>query len=282
MSININVEKLKDLMRDFYILTNIKIVIFDDQYNEILGYPDTHNAFCDIMQKNELSTKQCQVSNYNSFQACKKTGELIIYQCHAGLIEATAPIKERGIIIGYIMFGQITDIKDKEILLANICNRFQISNLDSEKWHTAIRKIKYKSIDQIRASAKILEACTYYVLLNELVSIRNERIIDKLNTYIEENLNKEITSQIISKKLNISRTKLYETTQIYLGMGIAEYVKSKRMAKAKSMLKNSEASVAEISEMIGFDDYTYFCKVFKKEFGLSPTKYRIQQVNCQQ
>lgn len=282
MSININVEKLKDLMHDFYILTNIKIVVFDDQYNEILAYPDSHNAFCDIMQKNDLTKKQCQVSNCNSFQACKKTGELIVYECHAGLIEATAPIKERGIIIGYIMFGQITDIKDKEKLLINICKLFQVSDLDSEKWQTAIRKIKYKSIEQIRASAKILEACTYYVLLNELVSIRNERIIDKLNTYIEENIDKEITSQTISKKLSISRTKLYEITQMYLGMGIAEYVKSKRMCKAKLMLKKTNASVAVIAELIGFGDYTYFSKVFKKELGVSPTKYRRQQVNGQQ
>ena len=95
------------------------MVIFDDHYNEIAAYPvDETGTFCSFMRQNNEFDKQCIKCDRISFEKCRKTGKLSIYPCHAGLIEATAPLISDGKIVGYAMFGQITNIKGKELFRA--------------------------------------------------------------------------------------------------------------------------------------------------------------------
>jgi AraC-like DNA-binding protein len=274
MLLKLNIDKLKELMRDFYILTQIKIVLFDDAYNEILAYPESHSEFCSIMHNQPDLKVHCLKSNAKSFEECKRTRKLTVYKCHAGLVEATAPLKDNNIIIGYIMFGQITDVKDKQKVFQNIIKACEKYNMDASSLIGVISAIKYKSSDQIHAAAKILEACTYYLILNELISIQQERFIQKLDIYIEKNIDKDISITNLSEEFKLSRTKLYDMTNKYLGIGIAEYIKSKRIHRAKQLLLTTDKSVTEISHMSGFLDYNYFCRVFKKEVGIPARKYR--------
>ena len=41
-------------------------------------------------------------------------------------------------------------------------------------------------------------------------------------------------------------------------------------------MKNSEISLADVAFMVGYDDYTYFSRVFKKSTGMNPRNYRIE------
>jgi AraC-like DNA-binding protein len=279
MSLYLDNPKIKELMEDFYTLTGIKIVIFDSDYLEILSYPEEHCGFCRLMHNDPKTRQHCLQSNKESFEHCKKSGELIVYQCHAGLIEATAPLIDNGVIIGYIMFGQITDIGDKEEFLERmrlVCKKYQIKLPD---YGDTFSDIKLKSREEIRAAAKILEACTFYVLLKEMIYLEKEQFVRRMNMYIETHLSEEITVSDLCSEFQISRSKLYEVSEQYLGMGIAEYIKRKRMKAAKQYLKNTEKSVSEISEIVGFSDYNYFCRVFKKEVGIPAKKYR--KIYCQ-
>ncbi|HJC23505.1 MAG TPA: response regulator [Candidatus Eisenbergiella merdavium] len=58
------------------------------------------------------------------------------------------------------------------------------------------------------------------------------------------------------------------------GMSYSEYITGKRMEDAKRLLQKEELSLEEISDMVGYHDYFYFTKVFKKYTGISPSVYR--------
>jgi AraC family L-rhamnose operon regulatory protein RhaS len=57
-------------------------------------------------------------------------------------------------------------------------------------------------------------------------------------------------------------------------MGIAAYVRRRRMHRAKKLLKNTTLSIGEIAHTVGFTDYNYFSRVYKKTYGKSPKRYR--------
>ena len=61
--------------------------------------------------------------------------------------------------------------------------------------------------------------------------------------------------------------------------GIAEHIRGLRLAESKRLLKETTLSVHEISDRVGFNDYNYFCRIFKKYFGTSAGKYRKEQSN---
>ena len=55
----------------------------------------------------------------------------------------------------------------------------------------------------------------------------------------------------------------------------SDYVSRKKVEKAKDLLIFSDKKINEIAEMVGINNYSYFCKVFKKIEGMTPIKYRI-------
>lgn len=263
---------LTELMQDFYTLTGIKIVLFDESYAELMSYPLDKKTFCMHMRENEKFNEKCRICDEEAFCKCNLTKELEIYKCHAGLIEAVAPITENGKIIGYMMFGQVTDNKDREGFvkqMKRVCREYKIEK-DLDK---SIRKIKYKNNKQILAAAKILDAFTEYILLKEMVQLSGRELIDKIENFIDNHMNEEITVERLCDEFNIKRTKLYEIMKQYTSGGVATFIKNRRLKKAKILIKATDLKIAEISYAVGFSDYNYFLRVFKKEFGISPKKF---------
>lgn len=57
------------------------------------------------------------------------------------------------------------------------------------------------------------------------------------------------------------------------GMGIMQYITERRIERAKELLAEGK-SIADTAEECGFADYNYFCKVFRKHTGASPSAYK--------
>ena len=58
------------------------------------------------------------------------------------------------------------------------------------------------------------------------------------------------------------------------GQSFSEYITGKRMEDAKKLLCREELSIDDIADMVGYHDYFYFTKAFKKYMGMSPSMYR--------
>lgn len=151
MSLKFDTRELADLMKNFYTLTGIRIVLFDTNYREIFAYPEECSPFCFCMRKDPSFYELCRKSDNISFETCKKTGDLTMYKCHAGLMEATSPIMNNGSIIGYIMFGQVSDSKEKDEFRNSLLKLSEKYGHGSEI-NELIKKVKFKSKKQLVAA----------------------------------------------------------------------------------------------------------------------------------
>ena len=265
--------ELMELMQSFHKLTGIRIILFDENYTELLSYPPSEETFCACMRKNPEFNEKCVACDKQAMDRSKKNNELYIYKCHAGFIEATTPVSESGRIIGYMMLGQITDNKNKEEFfnsLRHLADKYGIT----EDIENRISKIKYRSESQIHAAAKILDACTGYIQLKEYVHPSGKELIDSIGQFVEQHISEEINVERLCREFHISRTRLYDLTRQYTDGGISAFIQKKRLKYAKKLLKTTDMSVAEISDAVGFSDYNYFLRVFKKEYGISSGKMR--------
>lgn len=241
---------------------------------EILSYPEEHCPFCALMRSDELGKKHCHDSNSKSFLRCQTTKKLEIFKCHAGLIETTAPLIDNGTIIGYIMFGQITDLEKQDEVTDMLRSVLTSYGMDQKGHNRSIYQITQKTKEQILAASKILEACTFYVLLQDMVSLQRETFIQNLNSFLLSHLSEDLSIDRLTSEFHISKNKLYDSCSRYMSVGIAEHIKLLRITEAKRLLKETNLSVLEISDKVGFNDYNYFCRVFKKEVGISAGKFR--------
>lgn len=274
MSLTLNKDLLLSFFKDFHTLTGIKIALFTESGKELLSYPEKHCPFCEYIRSNHEGNRNCEVSNEKAFKRCQNTGKLEIYHCHAGLIETAAPLIDNGVVIGYIMFGQITDNPDSNMLHESLCHVLQDYSQNDCDFTPELTDISYKSTDQIHATAKILEACTFYVLYSNMISLRNENFIKNLNQFLLSHLSEDLSVDRLTAEFNISKNKLYDTCANYLSTGIAEHIKNLRINEAKRLLHETTLPIYEIADRVGFADYNYFCRVFKKESGLSARQYR--------
>ena len=271
MKLRLEHEKLSNILMDFYTLTHIRIVIYDSGFQRIAAYPETSSAFCSLLKQNPESKRLCRKNEAESCMICSQKNSLHIYQCHAGLTEAVAPIKMNDLLLGYIMFGQIlSNNSDRERILAYASQYIP----DQELLHNSFGKLKVRNDTQIQAVANIMQACTSYLWINEIIKMDGENSIYLLTDYIDQNLSEDLSVDHLCSVFKISRVRLYELAHKYYGTSIAKYILKKRVAKAAQLLSESGCYVRDAALYVGFYDYNYFSKVFKKEMGMTPIEYR--------
>ena len=99
-------------------------------------------------------------------------------------------------------------------------------------------------------------------------------IVYQLKKLLAIKLNKEKSPSVYAGMLNISEVYLNEAIKAVTGMNVSRFIRSQVVLTAKRKLAYTSLSAAEIAVELGYDDYAYFSKLFKKETGLSPTQYR--------
>ena len=104
---------------------------------------------------------------------------------------------------------------------------------------------------------------------------REMSITERARVFILENYMRHISLEEIAKQKPVSTSYLSRVFKNETGSSVLDYLTSVRMRHACEMLIESKTSIADIALSIGYDDYTYFCKVFKKECGCTPLKYRM-------
>lgn len=101
-----------------------------------------------------------------------------------------------------------------------------------------------------------------------------DRMIDNVISDIREHYMEDISLTSLSAKYNISLGHLSKMIKDNLQVNFSDYIASLRIQRAKELLRDDSLSIQEIAEIVGYNDYFYFTKVFKKVEGISPSKYR--------
>ncbi len=113
-------------------------------------------------------------------------------------------------------------------------------------------------------------------LMNNDVDYINSahKTISEITAFINDNFNQDITLKSISEKFFISQYYLSRIFKTNTGFMFSEYLNGVRVKEAQTLLKNTNKSVTEISEMVGYNSSTHFGRIFKSVTGISPLSYR--------
>ncbi len=262
-----DLEKLKKLFQDFYLLTKMKVSFYDSDENELFYYPQKLSSFCAELRKYPENEKKCLLCDKKALEQCKKTKSTVTYVCHAGILECFSPIIYNNDIIGYITLCQARKENTP----------FPINNFDLSKYEEL--ENKYYELPEINkamyeAAINILKTCTRYEHLKTLFDINQSTLDIKIENYIINNLDKDLSVSKICSVFNISWRALYTTFDKYFHCTVAEFIKKRRLEKSCELLLNTTLPISKVCQKCGIEDYNYFSKIFKKEYNVSPRQYR--------
>lgn len=101
----------------------------------------------------------------------------------------------------------------------------------------------------------------------------NHRIINQVLSYISEHYNEDIGLNELADMVSFNPAYLSILFKSEVGMSYVKYLANFRINKAKELLLKGY-KVAEVSEMVGYSNYRYFCDIFKKHVGKTPNEYK--------
>jgi len=95
--------------------------------------------------------------------------------------------------------------------------------------------------------------------------------------YIEVHLEQKLTAADLARACGYSEYYITRRFKTETGYSFTDYVKFAKIERSKNLLENTERSVQEISDQLGFTNRSYFSRVFREIVGCTPAEFRAQQ-----
>jgi len=108
-----------------------------------------------------------------------------------------------------------------------------------------------------------------------LTSDSGHQPILRAQEYIKNHLNEALTIEKVARMVHLSRTQFALRFREETGQTFTEFVTLCRVEQAKVLLRETDASIAYISRLLGYKSVAYFYEVFKRQTGVLPGVYRL-------
>lgn len=99
-------------------------------------------------------------------------------------------------------------------------------------------------------------------------------VIGTVKKYVREHIQEDIYIADIAKQVYLNEQYLMRTFKKTTGLSILEFITSERLWLAKELLANTSYPINRVADMVGYGNYSYFTKIFKREVGLTPQAFR--------
>ncbi|MCR4998896.1 MAG: response regulator [Lachnospiraceae bacterium] len=147
---------------------------------------------------------------------------------------------------------------------------------------SSINKSEASPFEQLAAMSTLDQAREWFMdcfqSMNGLLASAyqgNSEYVRKCLTYIQINYREPISLDATAESIGISKSYLSTMFKEEIGQGFSEYLNTYRIKKAKSLMAH-EQDLHVVAFDCGFQDYSYFFKVFKKVTGMTPAEYKKQ------
>lgn len=210
----------------------------------------------------------------HSFEGLEKMEGIIFFFCQDFYVEEFSFIRLLNI------FSCTSQI------VGNICNPcINLSGSEFSQVHGIIKTIdqEYKNYTPLNNSQIIIRSLLNIMLLklSELYDAKSEKskksdsiFIHQLSRLVDSYFINEHQIRFYTSAFNVTEKQLNEICNKNFNCGLKKILKDRLMQEARKLLLSSELSVSEISYKLNFEDNSYFNKVFKKQTGLTPKRFR--------
>lgn len=143
-----------------------------------------------------------------------------------------------------------------------------------------LKERKYTNSASVNSINTLQEAITWFnSMVDEIIKSsishnkKHTEIINQINTYIEENFSTSISLSNIADKFFINKNYLCDIYKSETNSTINDYITTLRIDKSKELIRDTNLTLTQISYEVGYQNTSYFNRVFKKKTGISPSEY---------
>lgn len=185
-------------------------------------------------------------------------------------------------LLGYVLFSEGNSIEIVKSRAIELCSLLSRAAIESGAPTDNILKLNnhfLKNLQQITTMdtlcfklQEIVEAFSESMF--NYIPSKNSELVKKSMLYISEHFNEPITLEDVASHVHLHPSYFSTMFKQSTGSSFKEYLNMVRIEESKRLLSNTDFSIIDIAVAVGFEDQSYFSKVFKKYTGLTPKQYR--------
>lgn len=118
------------------------------------------------------------------------------------------------------------------------------------------------------------EKCFYTILTELLKSHKSNKVVEKIQLYLQENYHKKITIKDLEELVFLSRNQIINLFKEAFGVTPYKYITELRLQESCELLLSTTRSLNTIANIVGYSDYSIFYKAFFTKYKISPMEYR--------
>lgn len=249
-------------------------VYVSDSSHELFMLRDQHE------QQNYISTyiSALKAGEENSHYPIEKESELCVSISQGDSIAASRLLNE---LLGHIFFytGGSEEIYTRVTELLVVLSRAAVSGGANPD---RIFELSHRYMKDMRMIGS-QEELTHWLAgtlsrfmrhVFEMMDVKHTEAMHKVKEHMNYNYARKITLEETAALVGYSPAYFSRIFKDEMGITFKEALNGIRIERSKSLLLSSNASIAEVCSMVGFNDQSYYCKVFKRLSGVTPDKFR--------
>lgn len=247
-------------------------------------------GFCNCAKTTATGLRFCMKCKYYSIKKAILQKNVYTGQCYMGITEIIKPVIWNDRILCIIYLGNI--VVDEHI--SSIPNRIKracrITGVNEAQLLEALDTTQIVSCAMLEDCREIVEIIHRHILLEHLNSQRNKQkaeinkpvntgsrhwVIDLVKNYVSTFYNMDIKLTQLAKLYSFNPQYLCRLFTRETGTNFSDYVNRIRVENAMRLLLTTSEDILDISFQVGFNNVTYFNRLFKKHTGITPSEYRL-------
>lgn len=276
------------LQYDITFLDDITLIMDTSEYNPI-HFTYTTEGYC--FHRFELEDKKRKLEQYQSVIITSKDGGF-----NYGYFEKNVKLKIHLIQISRVEFIQ-KRLNDASLLNKKLYNVFHDQQHENVFAYFGTYNLKlanlikqYNAIKQ-KGMIRILikEGIVYQILSEHMLQhnkdVKRKRkpdtsltkkeisLIRKTAQKILKNVAEEYNVEELANEIGLTQAKLQEGFKLLFSRTVIEYIRHVRLEEARDLMNNTDYNISQIVYSIGFSSRSYFSKIFKRKYGISPSEF---------
>lgn len=291
-----NFQKIQDCLSE---ASDMAMLTVDYQGNPVTRHSGC-SEYCKMIRSVEGLSDRCRKCDSRGGLEAARISKPYLYMCHMGLLDFAVPIVVAGNYTGAVLAGQVILKDDPEKPDLEKIVDSQNMRLDpdlSKKLENLYSMLPVMTRDRIQVIANMTFQITNYIIEEALIKINlneaweasltgvsepvsaaplkyNTLILKPALEYIQINFEKRISLDEMASLCNISSSYFSKLFNKITGDNFSNYINQARIDRACVLLATTDTPITVIALDLGFEDNSYFDKVFKKLTGVTPSFYK--------
>lgn len=185
-------------------------------------------------------------------------------------------------LLGYVFFSGQTSLDVVKTRSIELCSLLSRAAIESGAPTDNILKINNHYLDTLQSIATLDKLCfklqevmeTFVDSILDYIPTKNNDVIRKAISYISEHYNTDLTLDEVAEQVHLNPAYFSTLFKECTETTFKEFLNIVRVEESKNLLSNTDYSIIDIAIAVGFDNQSYFSKVFKRYTGLTPKQYR--------